>query len=426
VTREVILSLGLVLAAGLAARVAGQLLRVPEVLVLVAAGALIGPSALDVVDVPLASLGAQLVFTLGVSAILFHGGLSLSVDVLRRVWVSLGLLALAGVVITALIVGVAAKALFDLPWGQALLIGAVLSPTDPAILIPLFVGSRLRAKLAQAVVAESALNDPTGAVLALTIAATVLSGDASIGSPVAEFAGELAISAVLGIVTGVALAATISSHRAGIWRDSAPIAVLAVVAISYVSLDSAGGSGYLGAFLAGLVVGNMEQLGLAMHSDHEHDMRIFAGTLSDVVTVFVFVTVGANLPFAAMADHALPGFALIAVLMLVARPLTVLACALPDRRARWTGAELTFLAWTRETGVVPAALVGVLAGLGVPNVDVLASVVAIAIVATLVGQAMPAPWLARRLGLLEGDESPATPAAGAAVGDLSAVRGVRR
>ena len=152
----------------------------------------------------------------------------------------------------------------------------------------------------------------------------MLSGDASIGSPVADFAGELAISAVLGIVTGVALAATISSRRAGIWRDSAPIAVLAVVAISYVSLDSAGGSGYLGAFLAGLVVGNMEQLGLAMHSDHERDMRIFAGTLSDVVTVFVFVTVGANLPFDAMADHALPGIALIAVLMLVARPLTVL------------------------------------------------------------------------------------------------------
>src|SRR5215207_3254638 len=134
-TREVILTLGLLLAAGLAARMAGQLLRVPEVLVLVAAGALIGPSVLDVVDVPLPSLGAQLVFTLGVSVILFHGGPSLSVDVLRGVWVSLGLLALAGVVITAPVVGVAAKALFDLPWGQALLIGAVLSPTDPAILI---------------------------------------------------------------------------------------------------------------------------------------------------------------------------------------------------------------------------------------------------------------------------------------------------
>jgi cell volume regulation protein A len=405
VTRDVILTLGLLLGAGLAARGLAEVLGVPEVLVLVAAGALLGPSALDVVDVPLDSLGAQLVFTLGVSAILFHGGLSLSLDVLRRVWISLGLLAIAGVVLTTAVVGVTASVAFGMPLDQGLLLGAVLSPTDPAILIPLFVGSRLRQKVAQAVVAESALNDPTGAVLALTLAAVVLSGDASIGAPVADFVIELALSSVLGILAGVVLSATISSHRAGIWRDSAPIAVLGVVAIGYVSLDSAGGSGYLGAFLAGLVVGNMEQLGLAMHSEHERDMRIFAGTLADVVTVFVFLAVGANLPFATMVDDALPGLAVIAVLVLVARPLTVMACTAPDRRARWTRAELAFLAWTRETGVVPAALVGVLAGLGVPGVDVLASVVALAIVTTLVVQAVPAPWLARRLGLLD-PESP--------------------
>jgi potassium/hydrogen antiporter len=401
VTRDVIQTLGLVLGAGLLARVVAEYVRLPEVLLLVAAGALAGPSVLDVVDIPLDSLGAQLVFTLGVSAILFHGGLNLSVDVLRRVWVSLGLLALPGVLLTTVVVAAAARVLFDLPWDQALLMGAVLSPTDPAILIPLFVGSRLRPKVGQTVVAESALNDPVGAVLALTLAAVVLGDGSGIGEPVADFAGELAISAVLGIVAGVLLALTISSRRAGIWRDSAPLAVLAVVAISYVSLDSAGGSGYLGAFLAGLVVGNMQRLGLAMHAAHEHDMHVVAGTLSDVVTVFVFVTVGANLPWDTMADQALPGVALIAVLVLVARPLTVLACALPDRGARWTRPELVFLAWTRETGVVPAALVGVLAALGVPGVDVLASVVAIAILVTLVAQAMPAPWLARRLGLLE-------------------------
>jgi cell volume regulation protein A len=320
------------------------------------------------------------------------------------VWVSLGLLALPGVLLTTVVVAAAARVLFDLPWDQSLLIGAVLSPTDPAILIPLFVGSRLRPKVGQTVIAESALNDPVGAVLALTLATVVLGEGGGIGEPVADFAGELAISAALGIVAGVLLALTVSSRRAGIWRDSAPLAVLAVVAVSYVSLDSAGGSGYLGAFLAGLVVGNMERLGLAMHAEHEHEMHVVAGTLSDIVTVFVFVAVGANLPWDTMADEALPGLALIAVLVLVARPLTVLACALPDRGARWTRPELAFLAWTRETGVVPAALVGVLAALGVPGVDVLASVVAIAILVTLVAQAMPAPWLARRLGLLEDAE----------------------
>lgn len=400
-TRDVILTLSLLLVAGLVARLVASLLRVPEIVLLLAVGAALGPSALDVIDVPLDSLGAQLIFTLGVSSILFYGGLNLSLTILRRVWLSLGLLAILGVIITALVTGAAAAAVFGLPFEQGLLIGAVLSPTDPAILIPLFIGSRLRPKVAQTVVAESALNDPTGAVLALAVAGSLLSGESSLTGPAADFVGQLALSTVGGVIAGVVLSATISSRRAGVWRDSSAIAVLAVVAMSYVSLDFAGGSGYLGAFLAGLIVGNMEMLGLAMHSEHRQDLEVFSRNLADIVTVFVFVLVGANLPFRALGDELLPALAVVAVLLLVARPLAVAACMLPDRRSRWSRAELAFVCWTRETGVVPAALVGVLAALGVPNGDLLASVVALAIILTLLLQAVPAPWLARRLGLLE-------------------------
>jgi potassium/hydrogen antiporter len=400
-TRDAILTVGVLLAAGLAARLAADLLRLPPVLLLFGTGVLVGPSVLDVVDVPLSSTGAQMLFTLGVSVVLFYGGISLSVDILERVWISLGMLAIVGVLLTTAVVGVAAAAAFDLPLEHGLLVGAVLSPTDPAILIPLFIGSRLRPKLSETVVAESAFNDPTAAVLALAIAGAILSGDGSIGEPVADFVVDLGLSALVGVVAGVLLSLTISSHRAGIWRDSGPLAVLAVVAIGYVSLDSAGGSGYLGAFLAGLVVGNMTRLRLAMHGDHEREVHSFAAIVSDLVTTFVFLIVGANVPLDALADNAVPALAVIAVLILVARPLTVLACARPDRRAAWTRPELAFLAWTRETGIVPAALVGVLAALGLPNGDVLASVVAVAIVVTLLLQAVPAPWLARRLDLLE-------------------------
>jgi cell volume regulation protein A len=400
-TDDVLLTLSLLLIAALVARLLASLLRVPEILLLVALGAVLGPSVLDVVEVPFESLGAQLMFTLGVSLILFYGGLTLSWPLLRRVWVALGMLAVPGVVITTLVVGSAAHFAFDLPWSSALLVGAVLSPTDPAILIPLFARSRLRPKVAQTVIAESALNDPTGAALALTLAGIVLTGESSVAEPVTEFAIDLGISTVIGIVAGVLLAAAISSHRAGIWRESSAIAVLAVVTISFFSLDSAGGSGYLGAFLAGLIVGNMEHLGLAMHDPHEAEMRAFAFNLADIVTLIVFVVLGANLPFDALADNLLPALAVLAVLMLVARPLTVCACVLPDRGGGWERQEIAFLCWTRETGVIPAALVGVLAGLGVPNVDILASVVALAIVLTLLLQALPAPWLAGRLGLLE-------------------------
>jgi cell volume regulation protein A len=401
VTREVILTLSVLLGAALAARFLASLLKVPEMLVLVAAGVLLGGSALDVVDVPLDSIGAQLLFTLGVSMILFYGGLNLSLPVLRRVWVGLGMLVVPGVVLTAAITGIAAHAVFDLPWTAALLLGAVLAPTDPAILIPLFVNSRLREKVAQTVVAESAFNDPTGAALALTFAGVLLSGGGGFAEPAADFIGDLAISTVLGIVGGVLLALTVSSRRAGIWRESSGLAVLAVVAISYFSLDSAGGSGFLGAFLAGLIVGNMEHLGLEMHARHEDEMRRFAFNAADLVTLLVFVVLGVNIPLGDLADHLVAGLAVLAALLFVARPLTVLVCTLPDRGGGWTWPEIAFLCWTRETGVVPAALVGVIVGLGVPHGEIYASVVALAIVVTLVFQALPAAWLARRLGLLD-------------------------
>jgi cell volume regulation protein A len=402
-TRDVILTLSLLLVAGLVARLLATLVRVPEIVFLLGIGALLGPSALDVLDVPLDSLGAQLVFTLGVSSILFYGGLNLSLEILRKVWLSLGLLAVVGVIVTAVITGAAAALVFGLPFEQGLLIGAVLSPTDPAILIPLFIGSRLRPKVAQTVVAESAFNDPTGAVLALAVAGALLSGQNSLTGPAGDFLGQLALSTAGGVLAGIVLSAAISSRRAGIWRESSAIAVLAVLAMSYVSLDFAGGSGYLGAFLAGLIVGNMRMLGLSMHDEHSRDLMITSRSLADIVTIFVFVVVGANLPFHALGEEILPALAVVAVLLLVARPVTVAICMLPDRRSGWSRAELAFVCWTRQTGVVPAALVGVLAALAVPNGDLLASVVALAILVTLAVQAVPAPWLARRLGLLEAE-----------------------
>jgi potassium/hydrogen antiporter len=401
-TRDVILTLSLLLVAGLFARLLATLLHVPEIVFLLGLGALLGPSAMDVIDVPLDSLAAQLVFTLGVSTILFYGGLNLSLEVLRKVWLSLGLLSVVGVIITAVITGAAAALVFGLPYEQGLLIGAVLSPTDPAILIPLFIGSRLRPKVAQTVVAESAFNDPTGAVLALAIAGALVSGKNSLTGPAGDFVGQLVLSTAGGVLAGVVLSAAISSRRTGIWRESSAIAVLAVVAMSYVSLDFAGGSGYLGAFLAGLIVGNMKMLGLSMNDEHNRDLIVTTRSLADIVTIFVFVLVGANLPFHALGEEILPALAVVAVLLLVARPITVAICCLPDRRSRWSRAELAFVCWTRETGVVPAALVGVLAGLGVPDIDTYAAVVSLAIIMTLVLQALPAGWLADKLGLLDG------------------------
>ncbi len=89
--------------------------------------------------------------------------------------------------------------------------------------------------------------------------------------------------------------------------------------------------------------------------------------------------------------------------MLVARPVTVFACALPDRRARWDFKEMLFMCWTRETGVIPAALAGLLLGMNAPGAQLIASVTFIAILMTILIQAPTTRWLAGRLGLLAND-----------------------
>ena len=389
------------LVAGLVSQFIADALRAPRMLLLLAAGAVLGPSLTDAIDVPLDSTGAQLLLTLGVSFILFHGGLQLSTRVLSRVAVGLGLLAIPGVVITALVAGSVAALAFDVPFSTGLLIGAVLAPTDPAILIPLFDRIGLRQKIEQTAIAESALNDATGAVLALVFAGVVLTGDSSVSAPALDFVEDLGISTALGIGFGILLSLVVSDRRTGVWKESAAIAVVAVVALGYFSTDSAGGSGYLGAFLAGLIVGNMDRLRLGMHSVHERDMRVLVATTVDVVVILVFVTLGANLPWRDMWDNLGPALAVVAVLILVARPLTVLLCLLPDRRGRWSRQEIVFLSWTRETGVVAAALAGIMVGLDVPNAELIVTTVALAIVVTLAVQTTTKTWLGRRLGLDE-------------------------
>ena len=397
--RDVIETLAILLMAGLVSEVVAGLLRVPRMVVLVGAGAVLGPDVAGWVELPLDSVAIQILLTLGVSLILFYGGLNLRFSVLRPVALGLGLLAVPGVLLTALVTGSVAALAFDVPMEAGLLVGAVLSPTDPAILIPLFERLRIRAKVTQTIIAESALNDVTGAVLALSLAAFVIEGSGSLTGPLEEFLLDLLVSTALGTVFGVALALAISTRRIGIWRESPTIAVLLVVAAGYFTIDYAGGSGYLGAFLAGLIVSNMDELGLGMHSHRETEMRVFTQAATDIVVIFVFLTLGANLPFDTMADEAVPALITLATLILVARPLTVLACLLPDRPGDWQSRELVFLSWTRETGVVPAALVGVLVGEGVPYEAELATVVAFAIVVTLLLQSTTKAWLARRLGL---------------------------
>jgi potassium/hydrogen antiporter len=117
--------------------------------------------------------------------------------------------------------------------------------------------------------------------------------------------------------------------------------------------------------------------------------------------LFIFILLGAQVDFGLMNQYLLGGIIVVAILMLVARPVTVFLCALPDRRARWSLNEMLFMCWTRETGVIPAALAGLLLGMKAPGAQMIASVTFIAILMTILIQAPTTRWLGRKLALFE-------------------------
>jgi cell volume regulation protein A len=321
--------------------------------------------------------------------------------VLSRTAVGLGLLVLPGVFLTACIVALAVALVFGVPFSVALMIGAVLAATDPAILIPLFDDIRLKPKVAQTVIAESGFNDPVGTVFALAVAGAVSSGEVAFSGPAFEFVWSLLLGTLIGVAAGIGLSYLVSSRKGGAWRESPAVAILAVVALGYFSVETLGGSGYLAAFVMGLIVGNMEFLHLGQHDEHAVLLEGFASQVAEISVLLVFVTLGINMPFGAVGAYLAGGLVVMAVFIFVARPLTVLACLLPDRRGRWTRAEIVFLSWCRETGVIPAALAALLLAQNVPGADIAVSMVVLAVCVTLLLQATTAGPLARRLGLAE-------------------------
>jgi cell volume regulation protein A len=154
-------------------------------------------------------------------------------------------------------------------------------------------------------------------------------------------------------------------------------------------------------FVFGLVLGNKGIFGFKMEPNEEAKLEDFILTTSLIMRIFIFVLLGSQVNFALLQQYFWPALGVVLVFMLIARPLVVFICALPDRHAKWTLQELLFMCWTRETGVIPGALAGMLVGLKAPHADVIASVTFLAILITIIVQATTARWLAGKLGLLE-------------------------
>src|SRR5262249_12950821 len=200
IAQHTLLSCGLILAVGTLAAFAAQRIKIPDVAIFLVAGILLGPHALGLVHIPAASALNEIIVLFGASYILFDGGAALRLNVLKRVWITIVVIATLGIVISAVITGLAAHVILGLPLIVALLLGSTIASTDPATLIPIFRQIKIRDRVAQTVMSESAFNDAMGAILTFSVLAVATgSGGFSPGQSLLALIEQ----SVIGIAAGV-------------------------------------------------------------------------------------------------------------------------------------------------------------------------------------------------------------------------------
>jgi cell volume regulation protein A len=404
IARHTLLSCGLILGVGTLGGLLAQKIRIPDVAVFLVAGIAIGPQALGLIDIKAVSALNQIILLFGASYILFDGGASLRLAVLKQVWITILTIATVGVLITAGIVGLAAHCVLGIPASVALLLGATLASTDPATLVPIFRQIHIRDRVAQTVMSESAFNDAMAAILTFAVlTAATGSGEFSLVSSLTDFVRQSVIGIVAGIALGYLAALVIAHEKWAFLAEYAPVVTLVAVIGAYFAASGLQASGLMAVFVFGIMLGNKEAFGFRMESGEAQKLDEFVLTTAFIMRLFIFILLGAQVDFTLIGGYVPGGVMVATILMLVARPVTVFLCALPDRRAQWSFQEMLFMCWTRETGVIPAALAGLLLAMKAPGAQMIASVTFIAILMTILIQAPTTEWLGRRLGLLETD-----------------------
>ncbi len=402
IAKHILLTCGLILAVGIITGLLSQKLGIPDVAVFLIAGVLIGPQVLGLIHVSADSPLNQIILLFGASYILFDGGASLRFNVLKQVWITILVISTIGVVITAAITGLAAYYILGIPFIVALLLGATLASTDPATLVPIFRQIKIRDRVAQTVMSESAFNDAMGAIVTFGVLAVAMgNGEFSLTSSLLELCKQSIVGIVAGGVLGYLAALLIAHERWAFLAEYAPAVTLMAVIGAYFAADGLQASGFMAVFVFGIVLGNKEAFGFKMQAGEAQKLDEYVMTTAFIMRLFIFILLGAQVDFSLMSQNLTGGIVVVTVLMLVARPVTVFLCALPDRRAQWSFNEMLFMCWTRETGVIPAALSGLLLGMNAPGAQTIASVTFIAILMTILIQAPTTRWLGSKLGLLE-------------------------
>jgi cell volume regulation protein A len=381
-----------VLVAAVALRVTDRL-GLPSLLLYLGLGVALGESGVGIqfedVDLTQALAEAALVI------ILSEGGLTTRWTDARRVIGPGVLLATVGVMVSVAVTAGAAVLLLDLPWLLALLAAAVVSSTDAAAVFATLRRMALPRRTSVTLEVESGLNDPPVILLVLALLGP-LSGEPAedwwliVLLIVGELLGGAAIGVTVGFA-GAALLRRVALPLSGLY----PLATLSLCTLAFAAATLAHTSGFIACFLCGLVLGNVAV-------PHRAASVGFAEGMASLAQIGLFVLLGLLVSPSRLPEALGPALLIGGVLLLVARPVSVLV-SLVWFRLPWR--QLTFISWAGLRGAVPIVLGTFPLAAGIEGATLIFDTVFVLVVVFTVVQGRSLPWVARRLGIA----TPATP-----------------
>jgi len=343
--------------------------------------------------IPVAIPHIRTVERIGVVAlivILFDGGMHIGWRRFRRAIVPIGALGIVGTLTTAVLVTISAHFLLDFSWTLSGVVGAALSPTDPAVMFSILGDKEIRGRSGTILEGEAGVNDPVGIALMIGMLEYATSDNGSAFSVVREFALEMTIGLAVGLAGAALLVLFMRKVRLpseGLY----PLRTLAAAGIIYGLASVAHGSGFLAVFIAGLALSELDV-------PYKRQIQRFHTALASLGEIVVFVVLGLTVNVSQLFDDRvwLDGLLLAIALAFVARPVGLAPLLAPMKLRR---GEKVFIAWGGLKGAVPILLAAFAILAGVDDARRIYEIVFVVVLFSVVVQGATVPFAASRLGV---------------------------
>lgn len=371
--------------------------RLPAIVLLLAGGIILGPEFLGLIHPGALKEGLRVIISLAVAVILFEGGLTLNPEGLKKAPKMIWRLLTLGVLVTWLGTATLLYFLLDFTVEMSLLAGSLIIVTGPTVIAPLLKRIRIKARLYHVLHWEGVLIDPIGVFIAI-LCFEWLAVEGSVLTHVWHLSLRLFIGLVLGYIGGKAITGLL--RKEVIPEEQSNIFVFgAALFLFSISDFIVHESGILTVVIAGLVIG------WAAPPRLKH-IKQFKSELTELSIALVFMLLAANLKLESFLDIGWMGLLVLAGVLFLIRPLSVLLCSVGTSLSL---NEKLFLSWIAPRGVVAgsmASLFGLrLAALGHPESVFLETFTFSIIISTILIQGGTAGMLARALKVEQPDKT---------------------